>query len=315
MLISSYQTETLIPDFTLTVISITSNAAANGIATNSFTVRLTTGDELVDNASIFFSVTGSAFFVPGGLNQTNAITNNQGEATVFFANTQTQSVTVTAIYGSDQVSRDSLFGPPFSDTQLELSDETLTFNIEAGSGNPHIIRYTLFNPASLGVPGRIIIYSVIAGVATINPPWDTTDTNGNTLLNVTSPIPGPVVVRAELQSAPAVVHTQTTLTFIASLITQRITVWVEVGTALANGVSQNRLRYQVKRQDTNAPVANVQILVSATGSAIVTPLATQTDINGYLTVTLVNRTVELVTVTAELTSGFAVPNQTQVRFV
>ncbi|WP_213991348.1 Ig-like domain-containing protein [Sodalis sp. dw_96] len=301
-------------DYTLTIITVTSGAAADGIEFNLFTVRLSAGDELIDNAPIEFTVSGNALFTPSRQNFTTVYTNNQGEATVFFTNTSSETIQVRATFGSDFADAYSTFGAPASDNDLLLEAEVTTSNIGAGSGIPHIIDYRLITPAGLGVPNRQLNYSVI-GSATLVPTSDITDGSGRTQLRIFSDTPGSVTVVAVLASAPDTVYIRIILTFINSVLTQRISAEVQSDMAQGNGFSVNRIRYQVLTLAGNLPVANVPINFSVTGGAELSVPTGNTDGNGYITLTLTNSMSGAVRVSAALASGLGMTNYTSVTFL
>lgn len=301
-------------DYTLTVIGVTSNAQANGTATNSFTVRLTAGDELIDDTFIDFSVSGSALFNPTRQNFITVMTNNQGEATVFFTNDQEQTVRVRAVFGSDFAEADSTFGMPASDADLLLEAQVSPSDVVAGSGDPHIINYFLTNALGQFINGRQINYSVI-GVATLNPPtMDFTSGNGQTQLRVTRAMPGTVTVIAALASAPGIVYSRIRLTFSASVLTQYIAAQKQVDGAPANGMATNRIRYQVKSLAGNVPVAFTPVHFSVAGGAIPIPDSDRTDASGYVTITFTSRFPGPMLVSATLDSGLGSTNHTGITF-
>lgn len=309
-----FQNRFQIPDYTLTVKSVTSNAAANGIATNSFTVRLSTGDVWVYNALINFVVDGGAFFTANNFNRIDVLTNNQGEATVFFANANTGPVRVTASFSSDVVWRDTTFGPPASDADFEIESEVLTHDIEAGSGIPHTIRYTLFNALKQTVSGARLNYSV-DGDATLTPPiFDITNFAGRTELNVFKPTPGSVSVYARLDTAPSIVFSLVRLTFTESVLTQRIIAQVLTDGAPANGSSQNIVRFRIINIATLLPVSGAEVITNVIGNALPTTLSRNTDGNGYVTFTWVNSSPQDVRIVTTLASGLGNQNDTFLRF-
>ncbi|MGE4723118.1 Ig-like domain-containing protein [Yersinia enterocolitica] len=308
-----YQADLPAIDYSLNLVTITSGAEANGIATNFFTVVLMSGEDYVDGAPIVFSVDGSALFV---LNRSSTITvntNNQGEATVFFVNQQVETVQVRAVFSSDFVNDSSTFGPPTVDNNLSLSAEVLTIDIVAGSGNPHIINFLLTDELNRPVRGRRLDYSSSVPV-TLTPTSDTTNNDGVTVLQVRSSSPGTVTVTARLQDAPTLVYIHIRVTFLELITTQRLLAQVINGIASANGISQNVIRYRALDQN-NLALGNVRIVFNASGNAVLSIPYGDTDPEGYLTLTLTNGDVQSVRVIATLASGSGTPNSTTVEFV
>ncbi|WP_413492397.1 Ig-like domain-containing protein [Morganella psychrotolerans] len=88
-------------------ITTTSGANANGSDTNEASVILKNNDTLLDNKKINFNVTDDAIFPETGTNETSAITNALGRATVKLTDTTAETVIVTASYSEDHSVKDS----------------------------------------------------------------------------------------------------------------------------------------------------------------------------------------------------------------
>lgn len=82
-------------------LTATTGAIANGIDKNKVRALLMEGNNLVDNAYIHFSVTGSAIFTDSESNETTAITSVIGDINLSLVNTVGEIVTITAKYVDD----------------------------------------------------------------------------------------------------------------------------------------------------------------------------------------------------------------------
>ncbi|XBS69663.1 hypothetical protein ABK905_25690 [Acerihabitans sp. KWT182] len=119
--------------------------------------------------------------------------------------------TITDFVGNSTSSEQALV--EVANNALQLEAEVSTANIVAGSGIPHIIDYWLLNPAGVGAPDRLLLYSVDGSATLVPPSSDTTDGNGHTQLRVFSSTPGTVTVHTVLASDPSGVYSHIRLTF------------------------------------------------------------------------------------------------------
>lgn len=82
-------------------LTATTGAIANGIDENKVKALLLEGNNLVDNAYIRFSVTGSAIFTDSESNETTALTSVIGDINLSLVDTVGEIVKITAVYVDD----------------------------------------------------------------------------------------------------------------------------------------------------------------------------------------------------------------------
>lgn len=278
--------------FALTLTS-TSNAKADGYATNSATALLLSQGAPLCGYNVTFSVSGSALFCDGG-NQTCAVTDAQGRATVYFTDRCVETVWVNCQYENLTSSSNSTFQILEEISDIKLIAEVTRDRATANSGEANSIAYLLEN-VRLGTPLPYQLIDVFADSPTaILPPLAVTDANGRFNIAITDARPGEVEIATRLQGDSAV--TNYTVVVFTPPITHIISVQQLTGTVYAGGA--HRLLYTLRRVDGTLESNAIMAFEVVEGTAALEPDVARTDINGRIELSVIAVTPQTVTINA-----------------
>ena len=279
----------------ISAFTVTTDALANGIATNSAVVTVTDAfNNPLEGESITWTVDGSAM-----LATTNGTTDAEGKASVTFTDIKAETVHVTAqLNGKESQTKDSRFIADTSTATIASLASDVTDSVANGSATNRMTAVVVDGNGNALPDQEITWSSDKATVAFANS--DKTDSDGKTSVSFTDTVAESLIVKAELKNGSK--KTQPSR-FIADISTATITemvvapdnqradgeqsdvVTVKVKDATGNLLSGQAVNWTVSRQD---------VTVTPSGA---------TDEKGEATAMLQDQTGGSVDVTATLTNG------------
>ncbi len=226
-------------------VAATSTAQADGCDTNSAIAQLSLHGQPLQGCVISFTLTGDALFT-GGTQQFSAITDGQGEATVFFTDTRPETVLITCNFNQTQCWESASFeSNPLAD--IGISGAVLQNNAQADGMSRNGMRYRVFQVVGgAPVPGAALALSVSGEAMLIPPvgPWFTDD-NGLYDLYVTNGAAGQVLVSARIPSAPGA-ENNTFLNFVPIQVPEYVLSYrVTRNNAPADDAERNAITYNL----------------------------------------------------------------------
>ncbi|XBS70131.1 Ig-like domain-containing protein [Acerihabitans sp. KWT182] len=179
------------------IITVTSNALADGQSVNSATVRIYRHGAPLCGACLDFEVTKNARFTNGAPCQ-SVPTDECGRATVFFTDTVAEDTVVICRFKDAIGFRSSTF----VGTDIDISVEVWVNNAPGNSPSGNQLFYRVFNvDTNQSVAGALVDFTV-SGQATLSPNPGITNHEGIFLLSVFNPTAGTVLVNAQVRGYP-----------------------------------------------------------------------------------------------------------------
>lgn len=310
------------PVYQLSVIQ--DNAKADGVSTNSVNAKLLDGNgDPIANATVTFSIAAG---VADWETTNTAVTNANGEATIYLVSTTVGAVQVTATYNGTNITIGSpaivnFIVPNASVTAPTTKIEVAHTGALADQVDMNAVEVTLTTDNGDPVAGEQIVFNIANGTAElIGSSTVVTNSNGKAIIYLRSNTVGAVEVAASyngqaiVNGAPAIVHFTEQLPDMNHAST---TLTVVEDNAEADLQQQNIIRATVVDVNGN-PLAGfpVQFSIDA-GVAIPTnPGAITTDANGVAEWRLISDVVGSVEVSASINGvSFINNNPVTVNFV
>lgn len=290
----SFSQTSVEPVLQLTSEVLNNNAEANGSDTNviRFLLKdLTTGLG-VANQILQLSHTGSAQV------QSSVTTSSSGYATVTVSNSIAESVIITARLSSDlSLYSNATITFTAQHIQYQLTSTIDHNNAVANGVDANILTYRLERKdTGQGVANQSIVISRTGSAQ--GPNNVITDAAGYAQVKSSNTVAEPTVVTGRLY-VDSTVYNTATLNFTSPAAQYYLSSQVISNNALADGESENRVRFILTNAVTGNPVANEWLQLYHTGSAIMA-IQGRTNSYGYLDIDITNYVAESVTVTALL---------------
>lgn len=267
----------------------TNNAPADGASTNAVRAVVTDAKgNPMPGVDLTWSLDSSHASATSSL---TAATDANGVATLSLTDTVAETVTVNASAGGQQGSASVTFGQ----TEVKgINVSVITNNALNDGAATNTVQAIVTDSKGQPMPGASLTWSLGSSHASPTTPLSaTTDANGIATLSLTDTVAETVAVSASaggLQESVSVTFTQVAV--------NSITVEMETNGSPADGQTEDLARAQVL-DSKGQPMQGVNLTWSITGNATNTSsLTAVTDANGYATLSVVDSTVESVTLTA-----------------
>ncbi|TCL05240.1 Ig-like domain-containing protein [Sodalis ligni] len=293
-------------------LALTSSATAkaDGRDKNNAVARLYRLGQPLCGCLVTFWLSDNAVFCDG-TKQTSAMTDNQGQATVYFTDCQQETVAVTCQFDGISAVSYSTFESPDVITGLGIIANVETNYAPANDYDSNVIQYILWDfTTERPVAGRGLSYSIVRGVGSLYNTFDTTNEAGLARVSLRSDTPASVEVRAILDGQPTV-YNYTVVSF-TSPITHTVS-----AEPLDNNVPVGgtyRIRYTLRDIYGNVVPSALMSFIANPTQAAVSPGIAQTDTQGQITVSITSPVALSVIITAEYALGNAT-NTTLVTFI
>ncbi|QWA11381.1 Ig-like domain-containing protein [Sodalis ligni] len=259
---------------------------------------------------VTFWLSGNAAFCDDS-KQTSAITDNRGQAIVYFTDCQQETVAVTCQFDGISAVSYSTFESPDEITGLGIIANVETNYAPANDFASNIIQYTLWDfTTEQPVPGRVLSYSIVRGMGGLYNTFDTTNDAGLARVSLRSGTPASVEVKAILDGQPTV-YNYTVVSF-TSPITHTISAEPLDINVPVGGIY--RIRYTLRDIDGNVVPGALMTFIANPTQAAVNPEIALTNTQGQITVSITSPVVLSVIITAEYALGNAT-NTTLVTFI
>ncbi len=192
-----------------------------------------------------------------------------------------------------------------------LTATIITNNAQANTLPGNTILYTLSSTGGGSIANQFLIFDTLGGTPSAS--FGQTNSAGVYVLNVSSNVPGDVLVNAFATVAPAqVVHT--VLSFSQAAISYQLASEILSNGAPANGTAQNTVRVRLTNAATGQGVPGQLLNVSVNGAASY-PSIVSTNNDGYAYISLSSLTIGTVIVTVSLQSNPSVNTTATVNFI
>ncbi|XBS69664.1 Ig-like domain-containing protein [Acerihabitans sp. KWT182] len=292
-------------------LALTSSTAAkaDGRDTNEAVATLSRLGQPLCGCLVTFWLSGSAVFCDG-TKQTSVMTDNRGQAAVYFTDCQQETVAVSCQFDGVSALSYSTFANPEEITGLGIIASVETNYAPANDYASNVIQYTLWDFTSdTAVPGRVLNFSIVRGVGDLYNTFDTTNVSGLARVSLRSGIPDSVEVRAVLDGQPTV-YNYTVVSF-TTPITHTISAEPLDINVPAGGTF--RIRYTLRDVDGNVVPGALMIFSSSPATPIITPTIGFTDSQGQITISIQSSSAGNFIITAEYSAGNA-ENNTLITF-
>jgi len=282
-------------DYRLTL-TATYTATANGIDTNSATACLSRHGQAESGKPLIISLSGSALFSGGG-QQITVTTDGNGEAIVYFTDTQPETVKVNCHYHHIMASADSIFR---QDTRagLDISAEVITNHSPANGIARNALRYSVYDTARNRVPSVGLTFSQ-DGSATLLNQSGQTNSSGQFTLELASLTAERVRVTARIVGNPLVANN--TYVYFDTAPVLILISNTNINFASADGSAINRITFTLTQDGVGIPKQSLSF-TSNSPTARITPTTALTDQNGQIVVDIQNTTSGETIVTARVES-------------
>lgn len=261
------------------VLSTTSGGIADGNDTNSATARLSRHGQASSGRPLIFSLSGHAQFSENG-QQITVITDELGEATVYFIDTQPETVNVSCHYQQFRADTDSIFTQNVL-SGLDISAEVLADNSPADGITRNSLRYSVYDQARRRVSGVTLLFSQ-NGNATLSNQNAPVSGYGQFTLTLTNRTAERVRVTANISGSLVSNYTYLTFSELPELILSSILLNNNVP---ADGTSTIRIIFTLTRGGVGVPDQYLRFQADAPTIRIA-PLNGRTDQNGQIEVTV-----------------------------
>ncbi|WP_421323173.1 Ig-like domain-containing protein [Aeromonas veronii] len=271
---------------TVSALVATTDAVANGVASNSVTATVTdaTGNPIA-NAEVSFATTGSAV-----LSAQTGMTDAQGQVVITLTSTKAETVTVTATHAGQNMTADSRFVADGS--TATVSALVATTDAVANGVASNDVTATVTDAEGNPVPNAEVSFAT-TGSAVLSAQTGMTDAQGQVVITLTSTKAETVTVTATHAGQNMTADSR----FVADGSTATVSALVATTDAVANGVASNSVTATVTDANGN-PIANAEVSFATTGSAVLSAQTGMTDAQGQVVITLTSTKAETVTVTA-----------------
>ncbi len=281
-------------------LTATYTAVANGIDTNSAVARLSRHGQAVSGKPVTFCLSGSALFTQGG-RQITVNTDGNGEASVYFTDTQPEMVKVNCCYHQTRATADAIFRQG-SRAGLDISAEVITNHAPANGIARNALRYSVYDTVRNRVPSVGLLFSQ-DGSATLLNQIGQTNTSGQFTLELTNLTMERVRVTAKLQGNSLLANN--TFVYFDRAPVFILTSDTNINFALADGVSINRITFTLTEDGVGAP-NQLMSFAADSPTAHITPSSGLTDQNGQIVVDIQNTTSGQTIITAQVDSALGI---------
>lgn len=266
-------------------LTVSSGAKASGTDTNTATATVTDASgNAISGQTVTFSVTGNA-----KLATTTVSTDRSGKAIVTLMDTVAETVQVTAkLSDGGSITKNSSF---VADLDSAVLTVTATTGALADSSASDTVTATLKDSRGNAVADQVITFTG-SGSAELSATTGTTDSNGQTQVNLTDTVAEMVTITAKLSNG------KTASAQAGFIIYSVISLAASDTSVKADGYTSATLTATVK-DSTGAIVADAPVSFSVTGSATLSASTVSTNSSGQAQVTLTDSAGETVTVTAK----------------
>ncbi len=285
------------------VLTTTSNAAANGVDTNSATARLSRHGQPLSGQSLYFTLSGNALFTQGGQHVT-VTTDGLGEATVYFTDTRQEIVEVACHYQQTQARESSRFNET-AIADRNISGEVKQNGVQANGVAQNSMLYTVYNALTVGVPNVFVDFTT-TGSAVLSAQAGQTNQSGQFTLTLTNLVAEQVLVSAKVRGLIGI-DNYTLLNFIQFSPQYLIIVNVTQDHAPVN--QANSMNYTVITSSSGQPVPGIQLIYTAPGN-IQLPPGTPTNAQGMTTLSMTSNIAGTFTITASISTEPLTHNNT-----
>ncbi len=294
---------------------IGNGAQADGIATNA--MLYTVFDELSNSPlpeiPLGFTTTGSAV-----LSATTGTSNVNGQYALTLTNLTPQQVLVTAElpdapWVNNYAYLQFIPAPTPAPIYL-LSFYTNVDNALADGVSFNSVTFTLTRDGAPIANERLSFTTNPDAAATVSPATGTTSLNGQITVNITSLKVGIALLTAFVDSQPGVQPVNVILTFSPPSLLYLIADEVIRDHAPANGIEPNLVAFTVLSRANGTPQPGILLLFSVTGDAQLSGSRGTTGANGTFTLSLFNRVVENVRVTARVSVAPLAESNVEINF-
>ena len=292
------------------LIVVTTNAVANGIATDSIKAHIADTDSIpVANQTVIFTITsGNGNFVGSDTVTTDA----NGNAVISLTSTVAGSVGITATVNGNAI----IFGSPAlvvfvagpADTAVSGTALSVVTNNAAANGTAtNSVKAHIADANGNAVANQQVIFTIANGTANfVGSDTVTTDSNGNatilltsivadTAVNITATVNGNQII----YGSPAVVI----FTNKPDVTNNKTALIVLVSEAIADGQSTTSVKAHIADQSGNSlPGANVVFVIDSGSAQIITAQPVITDSNGDATILITSTKAGFVLITAQVDS-------------
>ncbi|HHZ8506484.1 TPA: inverse autotransporter beta domain-containing protein, partial [Morganella morganii] len=275
----------------------TDGAVANGQAKNSVLVTVTDNrNNPLAGAPVTISVPGTARYQT---QPASGMTDNQGRLRVYITNTKAGSDDYTFSINNSSVTKQLLFKPDEStasitDSQLKI----VTDGQKADGTSANRVQATVLDAYGNRIPGYTVQF-ITDNNAQPSQSQLTTDSNGETIFDLTNTKSGKTKVTVQVNGKTASVN----VTFTADSATARIADMTVTADGMpANGEAKNAVEVTVTDASGNI-VPFVAVLFTTDNSAQPASQSLMTDENGKIVFSLTNTAATQVNVTAKVNNS------------
>ena len=297
-------------DSATTLIVVTTNAVANGIATDSIKAHIADTDSIpVANQTVIFTIaSGNGNFVGSD----TVITDANGDAVISLTSTVAGSVGITATVNNNAI----VFGSPAivvfvagpADTSASATALIVVTNNAAANGTAtNSVKAHISDANGNAVANQQVIFTIASGTANfVGSDTVTTDSNGNaiimltsivadTAVNITATVNGNQIIRG---SPASVIFTNK-----PDVTNNKTALIVLVSEAIADGQSTTSVKAHIADQSGNSlPGASVVFVIDSGSAQIITAQPVITDSNGDATILITSLKSGFVLITAQVDS-------------
>ncbi|MFQ1895559.1 Ig-like domain-containing protein [Aeromonas veronii] len=295
---------------TVSALVATTNAVADGVASNSVTATVTDANgNPIANAEVSFATTGSAV-----LSAQTGMTDAQGQVVITLTSTKAETVTVTATHAGQSMTADARFVADSS--TATVSALVATTDAVANGVASNDVTATVTDAEGNPVPNAEVSFAT-TGSAVLSAQTGMTDAQGQVIITLTSTKAETVTVTATHNSQ----HISAETRFIGDIATATLKSFSGNSKAVAKNIES--IDWNATVVDANGnPISGVPVTFQKTGAASLSTLSGITDTNGKASVTVSNMLVETVTLKAianqKQLSGsvsFSLPRPKSSRFI
>ncbi|WP_413736993.1 Ig-like domain-containing protein [Sodalis sp. RH21] len=299
------------PTFYRLALTTTNGARANGSDTNAAIATLTHQGCPASGQTIAFNLSGHAKFI-NGHKETVATTDCHGKTTVYFTDTQQETVKIIGRFNEFSAEGFATFANANSGQTLRISAQVLADNAAADGVSANRLLYTVKNASQIPQSSNVLLFSA-SGTAQPDEGQGVTNQQGQVELRLTNDNPESVVVTARLASDPDN-DNNTQLTFTALPKLFALIARVDQDNSPNNGSAQNIITYTLVSIANGQPAAGMILDFTATSDAQLNPASGTTNAQGQLTLTLTNINAGNTEVRTVLREDTRVYNSTVVTF-
>ncbi len=287
---------------------VTTNAAADGTATNSVKAHITdaNGNPVPNQTVVFAIASGTGTFVGSATVTTDA----NGNATITLTSTVAGSVGITAKVNGNNIPNGSPATVQFlanapNTTVATTALSVVTTGATANGTATNSVKAHITDVNGNPVANQTIVFTIASGTGTfVGSATVTTDASGNATITLTSTVAGNVNITATVNGnnipngSPAIVQFVTGAPTTSAPTTA---LSVVTNNAIANGTATSSVKAHITDANGN-PIANQSVIfaiASGTGTFVGSATVT-TDASGNATITLTSTVTGNVNITATI---------------